>query len=103
VKNVEELRLPELTSEQIEELCLVAEEAARKYVTSKVPLKRIEALNISIEAEGAKPMTLTVDVDVTLSPLMKDFDVQKLVNEAVKEAFASVEKYLRNMPCHSQK
>ncbi|MEM3725535.1 MAG: DUF3194 domain-containing protein [Candidatus Bathyarchaeia archaeon] len=100
---MEELRLPELTSEQIEELCLIAEEAARKYVTSKVPLKRIEELNISVEAEGTKPMTLTIDVDVVLSPLMRDFDVQKLVNEAVKEAFASAEKYLRNMPCRLQK
>jgi hypothetical protein len=103
VKNVEELRLPELTSEQIEELCSIAEEAAREYVTSKVPLKRIEALDISVEAEGARPMTLTIDIDVILSPLMKDFDVQKLVNEAVKEAFASTEKYLRNMQCRSQK
>ena len=103
MKNVEELRLPELTSEQIEELCSIAEEAARVYIKSKVPLKRIEALNISVEAEGAKPMTLTVDVDITLSPLMKDFDVQKLVNEAVKEAFVSAEKYLRNISCRLQK
>ncbi|MGQ9623962.1 MAG: DUF3194 domain-containing protein [Candidatus Bathycorpusculaceae bacterium] len=100
---MEELRLPELTSEQIEELCSIAEEAAREYVTSKVPLKRIEALDISVEAEGATPMTLTIDIDVILSPLMKDFDVQKLVKEAVKEAFASAEKYLRNMQCRSQK
>ncbi|MGQ9640697.1 MAG: DUF3194 domain-containing protein [Candidatus Bathycorpusculaceae bacterium] len=100
---MEELRLPELTSEQIEELCSIAEEAAREYVTSKVPLKRIEALDISVEAEGATPMTLTIDIHVILSPLMKDFDVQKLVKEAVKEAFASAEKYLRNMQCRSQK
>jgi hypothetical protein len=103
VKNVEELRLPELTSEQIEELCSIAEEAARKYVTSKVPVKRIETLDISVEAEGVKPVTLTVNVDVALSPLMKNFDVQKLANEAVKEAFASAEKYLRSMLCRSQK
>ena len=44
---MEELGLPELTTEQIEELCSITEEAAREYVLSKVPSKRIEKLNIS--------------------------------------------------------
>jgi hypothetical protein len=103
VKLVEELGLPELNSEQIEELCSIAEEAARKYVLSKVPGKRIETLNVSAETEGTKPMTLTVEVDISLLPSMKEFDVQKLANEAVKEAFASAENYLRKLTCHSQK
>lgn len=100
---MESLEIPELTSEQVEELCAIAEKAAREYVTSKVPSKRIETLNISVEAEGTKPVTVTIDVDVVLSPLMKDFDVESLVEEAVKEAFASVDKYLRALKCHSQK
>lgn len=100
---MEELGLPELNSEQIEELCSIAEEAARKYVLSKVPQKRIETLNVSVETEGAKPMALTVEVDISLSPSMKDFDVQKLADEAVKEAFTSAENYLRKLECHSQK
>ena len=100
---MEELGLPELTSEQIEELCSIAEEAAREYVLSKVPSKRIETLNISVEAEGTKPVMLTVEIDIALSPLMKDFDVQKLVDEAVAEAFISGKKYLRELKCHSKK
>jgi len=103
VKTVQELRIPELTSEQIETLCSVAEEAAREYVTSKVPSKRITTLNISVEAEGTKPVTLTVDIDIALSQLMKGLDVQKLVDEAVKASFTSAEKYLRKLKCHSQK
>jgi hypothetical protein len=103
VELLEDLGIPELTSEQIEELCTVAENAARKHVTSKVPSKRIETLNISVEVEGTKPITVTIDVDVVLSPLMKDFDVKKLAEEAVKEAFASVDKYLRALKCRSQK
>jgi len=97
---VEELGIPELTSEQIEELCAIAEEAAREYVLSKIPSKRIDTLNVSVEAEGTKPVNLTVDIDIALSPLMKDFDVQKLVDEAVKEAFTSAKKYLRELTCH---
>jgi len=100
---VEELGIPELDSEQIEELCSIAEEAARRYVLSKVPAKRIETLDISVETEGIKPMTLTVEVNIVLSPLMKDFNVQNLVDEAVKEALSSAEKYLRGLRCHSPK
>jgi hypothetical protein len=99
---LENLGIPELTSEQVEELCAIAEKAAREYVTARVPPKRIETLNISVETEGTKPVTVTVDVDVVLSPLVKDFDVEDLVEGAVKEAFDSVDKYLRALKCHSQ-
>jgi len=100
---MEALGIPELTSEQIEELCLIAEKAAREHVLSKVPSKKIETLEISAEAEGAKPVELKVDVVVTLSPSMRDFDVQKLVDQAVREAFISAEKHLREIACHSRK
>jgi hypothetical protein len=103
VESVEELGLPELTSEQIEQLCAVAEETARKYVLSKVRLKGIETLDISVEAESAKPTTLTVDININLSPLMKNLDAQMLAKEAVEEAFKSAEKYLREIACRSQK
>jgi len=102
---LEELALPELTPEQIEELCSVAEEAAREYILSKVPPKQVETLNISadIEAEEGKPLTLTVEVELTLSPIMKDFDAQRLTDEAVKEAFSAAEKYLEELKCRLRK
>lgn len=100
---MEDLGIPELSSEQIEELCLIAEKAAREYVLSKVSQKRIEELNISVETEGTKPVRLNVEVNVSLSPLMKDFHVQRLADEAVKEAFASAEKFLRELKCRSLK
>ena len=100
---MEDIGLPDLTPEQVEELCSKAEEAAREYVLSKVPPKRVETLNISVETEGGKPLTLTVDVEIVLSPLMQDYDVQRLADEAVKEAFKSAEKYLRELKCRLQK
>lgn len=100
---MEALGIPELTSEQIEELCLIAEKAAREHVLSQVPSKKIETLDISAEAEGTKPVALKVDVAVTLSPSMGNFDVQNLVDEAVREAFSSAEKHLKELACHSQK
>ena len=96
------LGIPKLTDEQIEELCLIAEKAARDYVLLEVPSRKIETLDISAQAEGAKPVALKVDMAVTLSPSMKNFNVQKLVDEAVREAFSSAEKHLRELACHSQ-
>jgi hypothetical protein len=98
-----EIGIPELKSEQVEELCSIVEKTARQYVLSKLSPKRIEALNIGVETEGTKPVRLTVDVDVSLSPLMKKINVQRLVDEAMKEAFTSAENYLRELKCHSKK
>lgn len=92
-----ELGIPELTSEQIEELCAAAEKAARKHVLSKVSAKLVERLNISVEAEGTKPLNLTVEIDLVLSSQAKEFDQKALVQEAVKEAFKAGEDYLRKL------
>jgi len=97
VKRVEELGIPDLTTEQTETLCSTAENAARKYILSKVPLKMVDNLNISVEAEGAKPVNVTVEIDLALSPEMKDFDAEALVNEAVQEALEASEIYLRKL------
>jgi hypothetical protein len=94
---VEKHGLPELTTEQIEDLCSNAEEAARKYILAKVPLKFVEKLDISVEAEGDKPLNLTVDVDLLLSKQVDEVDVKQLVGEAAKEAMKASEDYLRNL------
>jgi hypothetical protein len=100
---LEEIGTLELTLEQVEELCEIAEETAREYVLSKVPPRRIPTLNLIVDAEGTKPITINVDVEVVLSPLMKNFDVEKLVKEATERAFASIEEYLRKLSCKSTK
>jgi hypothetical protein len=97
VKLVEELGLPELTTEQIKTLCSTAENAARKHVLAKVSSKMVERLNISVEADGAKPVNLTIEIDLALSSQMKDFDLEKLVGEAVKQALKASENYLRKL------
>jgi len=98
-----ETGIPELTLEQVEELCEKAEQAARDYVLSKVSTGRIATLDVSVDAEGTKPVTVNVDVTVVLSPLMKDFDVEELTKEATKCAFAIIEEYLRELKCKSKK
>ena len=98
-----ETGIPELTLEQVEELCERAEQTARDYVLSKVSTGRIATLDISVGAEGTKPVTVEVDVTVVLSPLMKDFDVEALTKEARNQAFAIIEEYLREIRCKSNK
>lgn len=100
---MENIGIPPLNSRQVEELCEVAEKTARNYVLSKVPSRKISTLNITVEIQGRKPITVNVDVEITLSPLMKNYDVTKLTKEATKKAFVSVEKYLRELACNFKK
>jgi hypothetical protein len=97
VKFLVELGLPELTTEQIENLCSVAENAARKYILSKVSAKLVDRLDISVEAEGTKPVNLTVEIDLMLNPEAKEVDAEKLANEAVTEAHSASESFLRKI------
>jgi hypothetical protein len=92
---VVELGIPELTTEQIETLCSTSENAARKYVLSKVSSKMVDRLDISVEAVGSKPVNVTVEIDLALTPETKGIDAQTLVKEAVNEAHIASEKYLR--------
>ena len=92
-----ELGLPELTTEQIETLCSTAENAARKYILSKVTSKMVEKLDVCVEAEGTKPVDLTVEINLLLTANAKDVDADKLVKEAVAEAHKASENFLRKI------
>jgi hypothetical protein len=92
-----DLGIPELTDEQIEAVSQEAENAARKYIFSKISQKLVEKLDIIVEAEGAKPVSFTVEVDLALLPQAKGVNEGTLVKEAVKEAFKAIENYLRKL------
>ncbi len=92
-----ELGLPELSTEQIESLCSTAENAARKYLASKINPKQIEKLDIFVEAEGIKPVDLTVEINLILTKETKDVDADALVKEAVAEAHKASENFLRKL------
>ena len=99
---MEETGIPKLTPEQVEKLCEMGEKAAREYVLSKVPLRKISDLDVTLEISGLKPITVNIDLRITLSPLMKGYDVQKLADEAKEKAFLAVEEYLRKLTCKSK-
>ncbi len=97
MRNPLDFGLPELTEEQIEEACAAAEDAARKYIFSKVTAKIVENLDITVEAEGLKPLDFAVEVDLMLLPETKGVNEKALADEAVKEAFKAIEVYLRKL------
>jgi cytochrome c oxidase assembly protein Cox11 len=97
VKNLVDIGIPELSDEQIETLSQIAENVARKYIFSKINQKLVENLNIRIEAEGAKPIYFTIEVDLALLPEAKNIKEKTLSEEGVKVAFEAIETYLRKL------
>lgn len=94
-----EKRLSELTPEQLEKLCLLVEEAARKHVLSRFSAKQVEKLNITVETNLEEHLNLTVEVELTLFPLTRENEIKKVADEAVEHAFAEAERYLRELRC----
>ncbi len=92
-----ELGFPELTTEQIELLCQTTEDTARKYILSKVSSKNVDRLEISVEVEGTKPVSVTVEINLLLVKDAKDVDVEALVKDAVAEAHRATENFLRKI------
>ncbi len=85
-----------ISVDELEDLCGKAEDAARKFILSRVPRRKVTNLIISVDAERNEDgeMTFDVDVEVQLSPTMRGFDVKRLVRDAVDESFRVIENYL---------
>jgi hypothetical protein len=79
----------EPTTDEVEQMCTAAEEAARRYLLSKVSLKRVSELDVTVDAVGDKP--LVVDIDVAIELAAGNQDSQALVDEATHLAFSAAE------------
>ncbi len=92
-----ELGFPELSTEQIELLCQTTEDAARKYILSKVSSKNVDRLDIAVEVEGTKPVNVTVEINLLLIKDTKGYDPEALVKEAVEAAHRATQDFLRKL------
>lgn len=99
---LKEIGIPELTEDQMQTLSEIAEKAARDHVLAKMPKQKITDLNITVEAAGSKPINITIEVELSLSPPGGKLDEEKLANEATEKAFEAVEQYLRELSCTSK-
>ncbi len=91
-----------LSDDQIEKLCTLADEAARKYVASKISKNEISDLTISVDLEETKGLKVEVVVDLTLSESFTKADVKNLADEAVKSAFKVIDEYMKEVACQSR-
>ncbi|MEM3193768.1 MAG: DUF3194 domain-containing protein [Candidatus Bathyarchaeia archaeon] len=86
-----------LPYEELEKICDIAEEAARKYVMSRVPREYISDLSISVDLEGSETLNIDIEVELSLSPFYKGASAEELANGSVKAAFDAIEEYLRKI------
>ena len=83
------------TEDETEEICVAAEEAARQVLFSKIPVKRVSDLDVTVEAIGDKPLVIAVEVGVEL--LIGNEDLQPLVDKATEAAFSAAEAKVREL------
>lgn len=83
------------TTEEIEQICIAAEEAARRVLFNQISLKQVSDLDVTVEALGDKPLVLNVDIGVEL--LVGDENLQALVNKATDAAFLAAEAKVREL------
>lgn len=83
------------TTEEVEQMCAVAEEAARRYLLSSVSLKRLSDLDVTVEAVGDKPLTLNIEVAIEAANSTQDLG--SVVDEATNLAFSAAEAKAREL------
>lgn len=83
------------TDEEIESICTAAEEAARKLILSKISLKKLEDLDLSIEAIGDKPLSVAVQVAVKTDLDADELDT--IIDKATDAAFDAAEAKVREL------
>jgi hypothetical protein len=102
VEFLEEINRSFLSDDQIEKLYMLADEAARKYITSKISDREIDDLLVSVDLEESGGLKVEVEVNLTLSQSCKKMDTEKLADDAVKMAFKAIDKFLREVKCQSK-
>jgi len=83
-----------ISSEEIEELLFIAEQAGRKYIQKQIPSKEIKKLDILIEFDNTVELNLECIVDLELAK-HSQFDPQKIIDEATQKIFAILEEKLK--------
>ena len=91
--DVELRRAP--TEDEIEAICTAAEEAARRYILSKLSLKKLEDLSLAVEAVGDKPLSLNVEIAVETE--VDDPNLRATIDEATDAAFAAADAKVREL------
>jgi len=91
--DIELRRVP--TDDEIEAICAAAEEAARRAILSKISLKKLDDLNVAVEATGDKPLSLSVEIAVEAE--IEDPDLAATIDRATDAAIAAADAKVREL------
>ncbi|AEK72489.1 hypothetical protein GQS_02940 [Thermococcus sp. 4557] len=95
-RRVIHIGLPELSEEQLIEVGELAQETIIKHVFDV--LNRSDVKDIEVTMRINRDETLDLEVEVYLEvPIFVKVDVERLIDEAVEEAYAAVERKLREI------
>ncbi|MEM4520715.1 MAG: DUF3194 domain-containing protein, partial [Candidatus Bathyarchaeia archaeon] len=97
VPYLDERPISSLTYEELERICEVAEEAARKYIFSRVKKEYISDLYISVDLEGLDVLNVNVEVEIEFSPLCRKVNAKEIADGSVKAAFEAIENHLKKI------
>jgi len=78
------------SASEIEELCSTAEEAVEHVLEKQIGLKRIDDLQVTMRAEGTKPLRLSIDIYLAPSRPLAQLD--SVLSEATDAAFSAAER-----------
>ena len=90
---IELRRVP--TDDEIELVCAAAEEAAREFILSKISLKRLDDLDLSVEGVGDKPLSITVQIGIESE--LENPELDMVIDDATNAAFAAAEAKVREL------
>ena len=83
------------TDEEVELICTAAEEAARKFILSKISLKKLDDLDLSVEGVGDKPLSVTVQIAIESE--LEDPELGTIIDKATDAAFVAAETKVREL------
>ncbi len=82
--------LKNLTLEEFEELCILAEDEIKKYIYSKVPKKEVNQLEIMVELGSEETTNLTIEINLEIKSLSEQ-ENKMLVEEALRVAMKAID------------
>jgi hypothetical protein len=100
----EELLLSELSLDELQILSETAELTVREAIFSKVSSKFVDDLIIVVGIDASNRTLFDIEVELRLSSLLCETDVEALVDDAVDRGFRSAEvKAKEILACRSKK
>jgi len=91
------VEIRKFSAEELEKVCEIAEESARKLLLSEIPSSRIEDIDMTVDVEEADGLRVDVDLQVILKEGVQVPDLESLVKKSVDRAQSSVEQFLRGL------